>query len=42
LKPIEQTMRLENQALSDEDAKVQLDDYIRTRLDPRMLWDRLE
>ncbi len=42
LKPIEQTMRLENQSLSDEEAKAQLDDYIRTRLDPRMLWDRLE
>jgi predicted DNA-binding mobile mystery protein A len=41
LKPIEQTMRLENQSLLPEQAKAQLDDFIRTRLDPRRIWDKL-
>lgn len=41
LKPIEQTMRLENQALTQDDAKAALDEYIRTRLNPRLLWDKL-
>ena len=38
LKPIEQTMRLENQSLSPEDAREYLDHYIRTELDPRIIW----
>jgi predicted DNA-binding mobile mystery protein A len=41
LKPVEQTMRLENQALTPDEAKGQLDDYIRTQLDPRTVWDKL-
>ena len=42
LKPVEQTMRLENQALSEADRNAMLDDYIRDALDPRLLWDRLD
>jgi predicted DNA-binding mobile mystery protein A len=42
LKPVEQTMRLENQALSEADRNAMLDDYIRDTLDPRSLWDRLD
>jgi predicted DNA-binding mobile mystery protein A len=42
LKPVEQTMRLENQGLSRADRDAILDDYIRDTLDPRRLWDRLD
>lgn len=41
LKPIEQTMRLEDQSLTAEESKAQLDDYIRTQLNPRTVWDKL-
>lgn len=40
LRPIEHTMLLENQSLTDEDRREQLDGYIRNELDPRLLWDR--
>lgn len=40
LRLIEQTMRLENQHLDPEATKDQLDDYIRTELDPHILWAR--
>jgi predicted DNA-binding mobile mystery protein A len=38
LRPVEQTMRLENQLLDPEATREQLDDYIRTELDPRIVW----
>jgi predicted DNA-binding mobile mystery protein A len=40
LRPIEQTMRLENQLLDPEAVREYLDDYIRTELDPRIVWAR--
>ena len=42
LRPVEQSMRLENQGLSEADRNALLDDYIRDVLDPRLLWDRLD
>jgi predicted DNA-binding mobile mystery protein A len=39
LRPVEQTMRLENQGLSESDSRALLEDYIRNTLDPRRLWD---
>lgn len=40
LKPIEQTMLLENQSTSPEQVNELLEDYIRTRLNPRHIWDK--
>jgi predicted DNA-binding mobile mystery protein A len=40
LKPVEQTMLLENQSTSPEQADELLEDYIRTRLNPRHIWDK--
>jgi predicted DNA-binding mobile mystery protein A len=42
LKPVVHTMRLEGQSVLPRDAKAQLDDYIRTKLDPRTVWDKLK
>lgn len=39
LKPVEQTMLLENQSLTTEQSKTLMDDYIRS-LDPRIIWER--
>jgi predicted DNA-binding mobile mystery protein A len=41
LKPVEQTMMLENQSLTPEQTDALLEDYIRTRLNPRLVWDKL-
>jgi len=41
LKPVEQTMLLENQSLTPDEANEQLEDYIRTKLNPRLIWDKL-
>ena len=41
LKPIEHSMALENQALSDEAREEQLSAYIRDEFDPRLLWEKL-
>jgi predicted DNA-binding mobile mystery protein A len=41
LKPVEQTMLLENQSLTPDEANEQLEDYIRAKLNPRLIWDKL-
>jgi predicted DNA-binding mobile mystery protein A len=41
LKPVEQTMLLENQSLTAQQSRELLDDYIQTKLDPRLIWDKL-
>jgi predicted DNA-binding mobile mystery protein A len=41
LKPVEQTMLLENQSLTPEQTKEFIDDYIRSSLNPRLVWDKL-
>lgn len=40
LKPVVQTMLLENQSTSPEQVDELLEDYIRTRLNPRHIWDK--
>jgi predicted DNA-binding mobile mystery protein A len=41
LRPVHQTMLLENQAVSRESANDVLEDYIRTALKHRLIWDKL-
>ena len=41
LKPVEQTMMLENQSLTPAQSKELLEEYIRTKLNPRLVWDKL-
>ena len=41
VRPVEHTMRLEDQGLSAEDREERLQEYARTVLNPRRIWDEL-